>query len=154
VLRQNDRRSPLAIRCLVLVAALAGACDKSDQLRSALEVDQAGWNQQISALKARANDLEQRFKALPPEPKGTPLAVTAQRRRVEAAVMGARQSLFDLERTVADGVRDVEDAIARGDLEGEQALTAAVERLGGYVHQQQQNVEAAEAALLHVGEVR
>jgi hypothetical protein len=133
---------------------LAGACDKSDQLRSALEIDQAGWNQQIAALKGRANDLDQRFKALPPEPKDAPIAVTAQRRRVEAAVAGARQSLFDLERAVSDGVRDVEDAIARGESEGEQALTAAVERLGGYVHQQEQNVEAAETALRHVGEVR
>jgi hypothetical protein len=146
------RRSPIRVAVL-LVVALAG-CNKSDQLRSALDADQAGWNQQISALKARASDLEQRFKALPPEPSGTPIATTMQRRGAQAAIAGTRQSLGTLERNIADGVRDVETAIARGESEGEDALAALVERVGGYVHLQEQNVAAAETAVRRIGEVR
>jgi hypothetical protein len=151
VAQQSGGRTGVII-ALPLLLVVGSACDKSEQLRSALEVDQAGWHGQVSALKTRASDLGQRFKALPPDPSGTSMAVIAKRRRVEAAVAGTQQSLIDLDRTIDEGVRDVQAAIERGDSEGQQELTAAVARIGGYVHQQEQQVAATETALFHVGE--
>jgi hypothetical protein len=142
------------ILALVAMGVLGGGCDRSEQLRSTLEMDQAGWNKQVSGLKARVHGLEERFKVLSPPAHSASIAVFAQRRRVEATVVGARQSLVDLERTIDDGARDVDAAIGRNEIDGEQALAAAVERIGGYVRQQEQNVAAAETALSTLGKVQ
>jgi hypothetical protein len=138
----------------LLICALVGACDRSDQLRGALASQQSSWQQRVSALQSRATDLEQRFRALPPEPKGASVAALAKRRRAEAAAIGARQSLGDLQRSIEDTVRAVEAAIGRDETEGDEALSGATARMGTYIHQQEENLAGAESALLHVGEAR
>jgi hypothetical protein len=135
-----------------LLVVGAGACEKSAQLRAAVEADRLGWKQRSSALKGRASNLDDRLKALPPEPAGTSPASVARRRRVEALITGSRQSSFDLDQNIDDSLRGVEAAIGRGDKEGEQALATAAETIDGYFRQQEQSVAAAEAALLQIGE--
>lgn len=138
---------PSLIAVLSLFVVGAGACERSDQLLSAVEADRVGWEQRTSSLKARASTLDQRLRALPAEPAGAPMARLAQRRRVEALVIGSRQSIFDLDRNIDDSVRDVKAAIGRGDNEGEQALTAAAETINGYVSQQEQGLGDAEKVM-------
>lgn len=140
--------SLMAVVSLLVVGA--GACEKSDQLLSAVDADRVGWEQRTSSLKARANTLDQRLQALPVEPAGAPMARVAQRRRVAALVVGSRQSLFDLDRNIDDSVREVKAAIRRGDNEGEQALTAAAETINGYVSQQEQGLGDAEKVMLQM----
>ena len=115
-----------------------------------MDADRIGWEQRTSSLKARVSNLDQRLHALPVQPAGTPMARLAQRRRVEALVIGSRQSIFDLDRNIDDSVRDVKAAIRRSDNEGQQALTAAAETINGYVSQQEQGLGVAEKVMLQM----
>ncbi len=144
--RAVTQGSPWAIVGLAFLA-LWSACDKSDQLRATLEADQAVWTKRVAALKGRASDLRQKVDALPPQPVTSPVAQVAQRQQVEALAIDAGQSLYDLERAIADGVRDVEAAIAIGDGRAEGTLTAVANNLDRLVNQQEQGVVAVELAL-------
>src|SRR5262245_27249867 len=134
-------------------AALAGACDKSDQTRSALEIHRTEWDKQISALSRRNSDLEARFRALP-APKGDDLvAAQAQRRRLQASIVGTKQTLADIQSHLTDSAQQVEAAIGQGPVEGEEALNGVIVRMNEYVRLQEQTVAVNEDALLHTGEV-
>jgi hypothetical protein len=138
----------------VLICALVGACDKSEQLRGALASQQLSWQQRMGALQSRATDLEQRLRALPPQPQGSGVEILAKRRRAEGAFIGTRQSLGDLQRNIEGTLREVEAAIDRDEVQGDQALADATARIGTYLQQQEENLAGAESALLHVGEAR
>ena len=131
--------------------ALAGACDKSDELRSTLETRRSAWVQRVSALQSRASNLEQRLKAQPPPAGNAPVAEQAQRRRLEAAVAGSRQTLFDMQTHITESVRDVETAIGQDRVQGEEALTGVASRMNEYVQQQEQALAANEEALTRTG---
>ena len=81
---------PSLIAVISLLVVIAGACESSEQLLSAVDADRIDWEQRTSSLKARASNLDQRLHALPVQPAGTPMARLAQRRRVEALVIGLR----------------------------------------------------------------
>jgi hypothetical protein len=151
--RAISRGSSVSV-VVVLLATVGGACEKSAQLEAMADADQAAWKRDTSSLKARASDLDQRLRALPAPAKDAPLASTAGRRRVEALVAGSRESLFDLDRSIDDGVREVKAAIGRNNNEGEERLTAVAETIDGYVRQQEQSVTAAEAAMTKIEEGR
>ena len=141
---------PLVV--LLGVAALAGACDRSAEIRSALEVQHADWNRRVSALQSRVGNLEARLKALPPAPNGGNGAPLVQRQRLQASVIGARQTLSDIQSHAADGVRDVESAIRRGHAEGQEALGGLAARMNEYLQQQEQALAVNEDAITRVGE--
>ncbi|HVT10170.1 MAG TPA: hypothetical protein VHO67_22075 [Polyangia bacterium] len=86
--------------------------------------------------------IRQKVDSLPPQPATAPVAQVAQRQQVEALAIDAGQSLYDLERAIADGVRDVEAAIAIGDGRAEGTLTAVANSLDRLVNQQEQGVVA------------
>jgi hypothetical protein len=148
------KRNDFASIGIALVAISFGACNKADQVRSALEADQGTWNKHTATLKSRASDLEQRFKSLPAQAADAPAKSIAQRRRVEALVAGAQQSLAGLDRNIEENARQVQAAADRDPNNGEQLLASAVHAIDGYFQQQEQNVVTAETALSQLGEER
>ena len=142
-------RLPMA---LALALTLAGACDKSDRTRAELDTHRAEWSRQISALKSRASDLEARFKGLPSLSGGAAIAEQAQRRRLEASIIGTRQTLADMESHLADSAREIEAAIQQDQTRGEEALTGVVARMNEYVRREGQTVAMNEDVLIRLGE--
>jgi predicted nucleic acid-binding Zn-ribbon protein len=145
------RRWSWLLLFVVGTVALAGACDKSDQTRSALETHRTEWSRQIAALKSRTSDLEQRFKGLPPQSGATAIADQAQRRRLQASIIGTRQTLADMESHLAESAREIETAIRQGQTEGEEALNGVIARMNEYVGQQEQTLALNEDALTRTG---
>jgi hypothetical protein len=127
----------------------AGGCDKSGQIRSTLESDRAAWGRQISALQGRLNDVEAKFSALPAAPasgEGAAVAL-AQRQRLQASIVGTRQTLIDIQSHIADSTREVEAAIREGDVAGEAALEGVVGRVTEYLRQQEQTLALNDEAM-------
>jgi len=142
---------------LALVAFLGGGCDKGDEIRSTLETDRAAWDRQVAALRTNVSDLEARFQALPPAPtKGEgAVAAQAQRRRIQASIIGTKQTLFDIQSHIAASVGEVEEGIRQGDDQGNQALNGVAGRVNEYLRQQQQSVAVTQDAMTRMrGETR
>ena len=148
--RRRFWASGRAVLCFGVIA-LAGACDKSDDLRSALESHRTNWVQRVSALQDRASGLEQRLKAQPPGGNAT-IAAQAERRRLEASIAGSRQTLFDMQTHVTDSVREVETALRQGSAQAEETLNGVVGRMNEYVRLEEQTLAVNEAALTRIGE--
>jgi hypothetical protein len=136
------------------ITALAGACDKSDEMQAALDGHRTGWDQRISALKARTSDLEQRFKQLPPPSGKSTVTEQVQRRRLQASIIGTRQTLFDIQSHVADSARELETASRQGNAEGQEALNGVIARTDEFVRQQEQALAANEEAMTRMGGAR
>jgi hypothetical protein len=153
----TSKRTPKSKHLQLLflgIAALAGACDKSEELQSALDGHRTGWDQSISALKARTSDLEARFKALPPLSGKSTVAAQVERRGLEASIIGTRQTLFDIQSHVADSAREVETASRQGNAEGQEALNAVIARTDEFVRQQEQALAATQDAMTRMGGAR
>jgi len=137
------------------VVAFAGACDKSGELKSALDSHRSEWSRQLSALQGRATNLESRFKALPPLPSGdgaAAVAARAKRRGLQASIIGTRQALVDIQSHAADSTRELEAAIGRGEADMQEGLGEVVGRVNGYIRQQEQALAVNEEAMTHTGE--
>jgi hypothetical protein len=147
-----SRRSKSWLAVLLGIAALASACSKSGELRSALELQRSDWNRRVSALQARVGNLEARLHALPAASSGGAGATQVQRGRLQASVTGARQTLIDIQSHAADGARDVESAIRKGDGEGQEALSGLAARMNEFIGQQEQALAVNEDAITRVGE--
>jgi hypothetical protein len=138
---------------LAVVAALALACDGSEQMRSELEIHRAEWARRIAALQAHAVDVESAFAAMPRPARGDARAPGQLRRlRLEASIAGSRQALADLETHLAQSVRDVEAAIGRDGAEGREALNGLIGRMDEYVRQQEEALATNQQALNRTGE--
>jgi hypothetical protein len=135
----------------VATVAVAGGCGKADQTRSAFETHSTELGQKVAALRSRTSDLESRFRMLPPQSGDTAIAAQIQRRRIQASIIGTRQTLVDIQAHLADSGREVEAAIRRGDAEGEGALSGVIARMNEYVRQQEQTLAANEDALTRIG---
>jgi hypothetical protein len=152
----RDRRSTASLHYVVSIAAtaacLAMGCDGADQMRSALESHRTEWAQRISTLRSRDVDLEAALAAIPADPGGAGApAARLKRRRLQASIVGARQTLADMEAHAADGTREVEAAIGRNDPEAQVALNGLVDRMNEYVRQQEQALAANTEAMTRVG---
>ena len=141
-------RTVISLTCAMAVSG----CARSNELRSALDVQRGNWSRRVSALQVRVSDLEARLNALPAEPKGGDGTVRVQRVRLRASVTGARQTLIDIQSHAADGARDVDAAIRQGHDEGEQALHALAARMNEFIGQQEQALAMNEDAITRIGE--
>jgi hypothetical protein len=149
----NGNFRNLSWAALGILIALAGGCDKSEQIRSALEEHRAEWAGRLATLHGREVTLEGRFAALPaPGGKEDANVQRAQRRRLEASIAGTRQTLADIELHVDESAREVEAAIGRGETEGQEALDAVSARMGEYLHRQEEELASGEAAVVRVAE--
>src|SRR5262245_42940087 len=137
---------------IVTIGAVAGACDKSGEVQSALELQRADWNRRVAALQGRVGNLEARLHALPPAPAGANTAALAQRQRLQASVIGARQTLIDIQSHAADGARDVESALRRDHVEAEETLGGLATRMNEFLQQQEQALAVNEDAITRIGE--
>jgi len=141
-------RTVIALTCAMAVSG----CDRSNELRSALEVQRGGWSRRASALQVRVSNLEARLNALPADTRGGNGTALVQRARLQASVIGARQTLIDIQSHAADGARDVESAIGRSRAEAEETLGGLAARMNGYLQQQEQALAVNEDAITRVGE--
>jgi hypothetical protein len=140
---------------LWIAVVLSDGCDRSEQIRSALEQHRAEWAGRLAALRGREATLEKRFAALPaPGGKQDAEVQRAQRRRLEASIAASRQTLVDTERYVEESAREVEAAIGRGEKEAEEALAAVGVRMAEYLHRQEEELASGEAAVVRVAEAR
>jgi hypothetical protein len=140
-----------AVLPFLSIVVLAAACDKAGQTRSTFEVHRAGWDRRISALKSRTSDLEQRFFGLPPLRGGGGVAAHAQRRRLQASIIGTRQTLADIESHVAESAGEIEMANSQGGGESEDVLNGVIGRVNEFVRQQEQTQAANDEALTRMG---
>ena len=133
------------------VAALAAACDKTEQTLGAFATQREGWDRRVSAMRNRTNDLEARFKSLPPLKADSPVAAQMQRRRLEASIIGTRQTLADIQSHASDSAREIETASRQDNEEGETALSGVIARVNEFVRQQEQALAVNEEAVIRMG---
>lgn len=139
---------------LALLSALifGGGCDRTERLRTELDVARSEWIHRLDALRARQGEQEAHLRTLPPAVGD--IVAQAQRRRLEAEIAGSRQTGFDAHTYVDDTVRDVEAAITRGESEGQEALEAARLRMADVLGARAQALGASDVTLAAFGEAR
>jgi hypothetical protein len=134
-----------------LLGIVACGCDRSGQMRSALDAERSGWSQRTAALRARESDLEVRFQALPPPPLGEEgVGARARRHRLEASIAASRQTLTDIGRYAEDTASEIESAIGRDETEGEDALSGARVRMGEHLRRAEEELATSEATVIQL----
>jgi hypothetical protein len=140
---------PLA---LFSVWVTASGCDRTERLRTELDVARSEWMHRLASVRAQQVEQAARFQQLPAAQGDIP--AQAQRRRLEAQIAGSRQTGFDTQTHIDDTVREVEAAITRGETEGAEALQAARVHMAELLQTQEQELGASRGTLAAFGEVR
>ena len=104
-----------------LTALIASACDRSAELDAELRARQAHWTREIAAIRAQQSNIMVQFQTLQAPAVGNTPAFAAHA-RTKAIVLGAYQSLSDLDNVASQAARRVESANKKSARAGSRAL--------------------------------
>ncbi len=144
----EQRRSGVALGSILTVLTLVGAlgCERTVLLQAELQAKQADWSARIATLRGWQAKNADRLSGVRVQPTDDRLRA-AERVRVQAAVEGSRQALFDIELKTKEEAAAIAAAIDRGAGEGEEAMRQASDRMSGYLGGEEEEMRQAEQGL-------